>query len=134
MFGTSKYYFNIFSRHHSVKLYHVICKVKDAQLFTHIQYIDFAAASHDTGLYYKLRGFRNCHEIALHVRVSDIYRTSGSYLLLKQRHNASPAAKHVAQRAWQQGKRCASVEGADKSRRSDKDHPPGHEALFHDNS
>src|SRR5208337_2602636 len=70
---------------------------EDLHWFSHVEDEDLSAAADGAGLHDELARFRNRHEIALHLRVSDGDGAAGFDLLEEDRHHAAAAAQDVAE-------------------------------------
>src|SRR2546423_10016519 len=63
---------------------------------THVEEENFASATESASLEHQLNGLRDCHEVALHLRVGDCYGPTGAYLTQEGWNDAAATAKNIA--------------------------------------
>ncbi len=72
-------------------------QIPDPHRFPHIEHEYIAALRHRAGLNHELRGLRNGHEVADHLRVGNGDRTAGFDLLAEQRHHGTGRRQYIAE-------------------------------------
>src|SRR5262249_41694623 len=75
---------------------HFAREVQNLHWLAHIKDEDLATAAHCAGLQYELCGFRNGHEIARHVRMSNGHGSAAGDLLAENGDDAARRAQDVS--------------------------------------
>src|SRR6266850_3359588 len=72
-------------------------QVHDLDRLAHVQGEDLTAESQGSALQHEPDGFRNGHEIAHDIRMSDFDRPTGGNLLVENRHDTARRTQHIAE-------------------------------------
>lgn len=71
-------------------------QIDDLDRLAHVEDEHLAAQPKRTSLEHQLNGFRDGHEVAAHLRMSDQHGPASAYLAEERRHHRSSASQHIS--------------------------------------